>query len=101
MEPTIKKLVYAACPDFPDDREVKGTRDTLQWYKVVASARTLMVPPANVLRVNMLELDRFIESVNAFAKCDPTESIYDWDNLNLYEAHEPADILEMLREIEE
>ena len=101
MEPTIKKLVYAACPDFPEDREVKGTRDTLQWYKIVAATKTLMVPPANVLRVNMLELDRFIESVNAFAKCDPTESRYDWDHLNLYEAHEPEDILAMIQEIEE
>lgn len=96
----ITKLVNAACPDFPGDREVRGTRDSMQWYKIIASSRTLMVPPANILRVNMLELDRFIESVNAFAKCDPTESTYDWDHLNLYEAHEPEDILAMIKEIE-
>lgn len=100
MEPTIKKLVYAACPDFPGDREVQGTRDTLQWYKIKAATRTLMVPPANVLRVNMLELDRFIESVNAFAKCDPTESIYDWEHLNLYEASDPDNIFDMIEEIQ-
>ncbi len=101
MDQAINKLVKAACPDFPLDREVRGTRDTLQWYKIVASERALMVPQANVLRVNMLELDRFIEAVNAFAKCDPTASRYNWDNLDLYEASTPDTILEMLHTVRE
>lgn len=98
MEPTIKKLVYAACPNFPSDREVKQTKDSFQWFKIIKATRTLMVPPANVLRVNMIELDRFVESINSFATCDPDASVYDWDHLHLEEAT-GEDIIPMMERV--
>lgn len=101
MDPTISRLVHAACPEFPEDRNVLGTRDSMQWYKIIKASRTLMVPPVNLLRVNPIELDKFVEAVIAFAKCNVDDSQYDWDHLNLYEASTPEDILQMLQTIKD
>lgn len=86
MEQTLDKVVHAVVPDFPIDRDVHPSRDVMSWYKVIAATRTLNVPPMNVIRGNMMELERFAESVKAFATADITSSMYDWDHLNTQKA---------------
>jgi len=88
MNITFDNLVKAVVPDFPADREVKASRDVVSWYKVIWSSRTLMVPPLNVVKNNMRELDRFVESVKAFATMDFSSPMYKWDacDLNLQQA---------------
>lgn len=98
MDANVRKLVLAACPDFPIDREVRQTKDSFQWFKIVRATRTLMIPPVNMLRVNMPLLNNFIEAITAFALCDPNDSIYDWDNLHLEEATGVA-IIPMLEKV--
>nr|DAF76504.1 MAG TPA: DNA polymerase [Caudoviricetes sp.] len=85
MAVTMQDLIRAVCPDLPKDRQVKSTKDRMVWYRWKKSESTLLVPPLNVLRANSLELDRFIESINSFAKADLNDTVYDWDNLNLFE----------------
>lgn len=74
-------LVHAVAPNLPEDRHVKPTRDVLAWYKVMHSTRTLFVPPFNVLKVNMRELNSFAEAVHAFAVADLDSPLYDWTNI--------------------
>lgn len=84
----MDRLVKQICPDMPEDRHVKATRNVMAWYKIVATTKTLMVPPINVLKVNMRELERFSEAVKAFESADLDSSIYKWGDadLNLSEA---------------
>lgn len=86
MDANVRKLVLAACPDFPSDREVRQTKDSFQWFKIIRATRTLMIPPVNMLRTNMPLLNNFIEAITVFAHCDPEDSIYDWEHLDLVEA---------------
>lgn len=79
MERIVKQLV----PDMPEDRHVKPTRDVMAWYKVVASTKTLLVPPLNVIKVNMRELERFSEAIQAFAKADLNHRRYSWEEKDL------------------
>lgn len=79
----MDRLVKQICPDMPEDRHVKGTRDVMAWYKVVHSTKTLMVPPINVLKVNMRELERFAEAVKAFEHMDLSSPIYEWGDKDL------------------
>lgn len=83
---TVQDIAKAIVPEFPSDRSIEPTRDPLVWYKTVASARKMLVPPIQVLKGQMAELDRFIEAVKAFCISNLDSRIYDWDNLQLYEA---------------
>lgn len=82
----MERIVRAIAPDMPEDRHVKQTRDVLTWYKVVKSTKTLLVPPINIIKTNMRELERFSEAVKAFENADLEGSEYDWDDLVLSEA---------------
>ena len=73
---TFEDLVHAVVPDMPSDRHVKATRDMLTWYKIINNTRTLLVPPLNILRVNVRELERFSEALHAFAHTDIENPIY-------------------------
>ena len=66
----IMSLVKQVYPDFPDDRNVYGSRDVTAWYRIRYSDKTLIVPPINVLKVSIKEIDRFAESVRNFATAD-------------------------------
>ena len=79
----MDKVVKALAPNMPEDRHVKGTRDVMTWYKVVKSTKTLLVPPMNVLKTNMRELERFSEAVQAFAVADLDGSEYRWGDEDL------------------
>ena len=79
----MDRLVKQICPTMPGDRHVKGTRDVMAWYKVVQATKTLMVPPINVLKVNMRELERFAEAVKAFESMDFSSSLYKWGDKDL------------------
>ena len=97
----MDKVVKSLAPNMPEDRHVKGTRDVMTWYKIVKSTKTLLVPPMNVLKTNMRELERFSEAVQAFAVADLDGSEYDWDNLYLQEATgaAPYGLCSALREL--
>ena len=85
---TFEDLVHAVVPDMPSDRHVKATRDMMTWYKIINNTRTLLVPPLNILRVNVRELERFSEALHAFAHTDIEDPRYRWgdDDLVLEEA---------------
>lgn len=79
MDRIVKQIV----PSMPKDRYVKATRDVMSWYRVVYSTRTLLVPPVNVLKTNMRELERFSEAVTGFAFMDFNDIKYKWEDTDL------------------
>lgn len=79
----MERIIKAIAPDMPEDRHVKQTRDVMTWYKVVNSTRTLLVPPTNIIKTNMRELERFSEAVKAFETMDLDSPIYRWDDDSL------------------
>lgn len=81
----LDRLVKAAAPNMPSDRNVKAVQDPCTWYRIVYSTKTLLVPPVKVLRVNPMELDRFAEACRAFEVADLDSTVYDWEHLNLTE----------------
>lgn len=98
MAVTMKELVKAICPDFPDDRFVKESGDRMSWYRHTAD--TLRVPPIGILRSNMLELDRFSEAVRNFSVAT-IESDWDESSLQLkeFQGSDCAEAMEKLRGI--
>ena len=96
----MDKIIKAIAPNMPEDRHVKGTRDVMTWYKIVRSTKTLLVPPMNVLRANMRELEKFSEAVKAFETADLDGSEYRWgdEDLILREAT-GIDIVEALSDL--
>ena len=97
---TFEDLVHAVVPDMPSDRHVKATRDMMTWYKIINNTRTLLVPPLNILRVNVRELERFSEALHAFAHTNIEDPRYRWgdEDLVLTEATGPS-IVEALESI--
>ena len=79
----MERIIKTIAPDMPEDRHVKQTRDVMTWYKVVNSTRTLLVPPVNIIKTNMRELERFSEAVKAFETMDLDSPIYRWDDDSL------------------
>lgn len=96
----MDKIVKAVFPDFPDDRNVAPSRDVMSWYKINAATRTLLVPPMNIIRGNMMELERFAEAVKAFATADVDSSMYDWsENCLSLNTAVGADIIPALKKL--
>lgn len=84
-------LLDAVYPNFPKDRRLKETKDSLIWYKIVLSQNLLYVPTSRILRSNPRELDNYIEAVTAFAKTDlQNYDGYKWEDedLHLYQFHD-------------
>jgi len=79
----LERLVKAAAPNMPRDRRVESRRDPAIWYQIGGIIPTLFVPPEHILRMNVIELDSFIEAVNAFAKADLSAPKYIWDKSKL------------------
>lgn len=79
----MDKIVKQITPNMPNDRHVKATRDVMAWYKVVWSTRTLMVPPVNILKTNMRELERFSEALTSFESMDFSSPLYQWGDEDL------------------
>lgn len=80
---TMEQLVNAIVPNMPSDRHVKATRDVMTWYKIINTTRTLLVPPLNILRANVRELERFSEALNSFAANDIDDPLYRWSDEDL------------------
>ena len=80
---TFEDLVHVVVPDMPSDRHVQATRDLLTWYKIINNTRTLLVPPLNILRANVRELERFSEALHAFAHTDIENPRYRWGDEDL------------------
>lgn len=101
MSVLMQKLVKAVCPDFPEDREVRETHDRMSWYMIGNTPPILRVPPADYLKKNTFELDRFAEAVQSFATYDASSSEYDWEDLFLidYKGIECIDGLEELKAV--
>ena len=79
----MDRIVKQITPNMPDDRHVKATRDVMSWYKIVHATRTLLVPPVNVLKVNMRELERFSEALTNFETVDFSSPMYKWGDEDL------------------
>lgn len=100
MTPDVMKLVRAICPDLSEDKQVRTSHDQFTWFKVLKGTNTLVIPPVNYIRSNMMILDKTVEAINAFAYTDDDAPEYDWDHLNLYEANTPENILAVLKQLE-
>lgn len=96
----MERVIKSIAPDMPSDRHVKQTRDVMSWYHVNYAEKTLMVPPLNLLKVNLRELERFSEAVKAFETMDMSSPVYRWgdDDLVLSEAT-GDDIIEALMKL--
>ena len=79
----MERIVKAIAPNMPADRHVKQTRDVMAWYKIVFATKTLMVPPVNIIRTNMRELERFSEAVKSFETMDFGSLVYRWGDEDL------------------
>lgn len=79
----MERVVKSIAPNMPADRKVKQTRDVMVWYRVNYVDRTLMVPPLNLLKVNLRELEKFSEAVKAFETMDLDSKIYRWGDEDL------------------
>ena len=79
----MERIIKAIAPDMPEDRHVKQTRDVMSWYRIVFNTRTLMVPPTNIIKTNMRELERFSEAVKAFENADLDSPEYRWGDEDL------------------
>lgn len=99
MTPELSRLVGAICPDFPKDKQIKSSHDQFSWFKIIRATNTLIIPPINYVKSNMMMLDKTVEAITAFAYSEQDAPEYDWENLNLYEASEPEDILRLLAEV--
>ena len=96
MTPEVNRLVGAICPDFPEDKQVKSSHDQFSWFKVIHTTNTLVIPPINYVKSNMMMLDKTVEAITAFAYSELDAPEYDWENLNLYEASDLGSILRMI-----
>ena len=98
----MERIIKAIAPDMPEDRHVKQTRDVMSWYRIVFNTRTLMVPPINIIKTNMRELERFSEAVKAFENADLDSPEYRWGDEDLVlEEATGDDILEAIRKLPE
>ena len=79
----MERVIKSIAPNMPADRRVKQTRDVMAWYRVNYTEKTLMVPPLNLLKTNLRELERFSEAVRAFETMDLSSPIYHWDDDSL------------------
>lgn len=80
---TMEQLIHAIVPNMPSDRHVKATRDVMTWYKIINDTKTLLVPPLNILRANVRELERFGEALNAFSTNEIEDPVYRWGDEDL------------------
>lgn len=99
MTPELERLVRAICSDFPVDKQVKSSHDQFSWFKVIRATNTLVIPPLNYVKSNMIMLDKTVEAITAFSCCEQDAPEYDWENLNLYEASDAEGILKLLAEV--
>lgn len=96
----MERVLKAIAPNMPEDRHVKQTRDVMSWYKIVFATRTLMVPPMNIIKTNMRELERFSEAVKAFENADLDSPEYRWGDEDLVLSEATGDyIATALRDI--
>lgn len=79
----MDRIIKAIAPDMPEDRHVKQTRDVMSWYRIVFNTKTLMVPPTNIIKTNMRELERFSEAVKAFENANLDSPEYRWNDEDL------------------
>ena len=93
----MDRVIKAIAPNMPNDRHVRATRDVVVWYQINYTTKTLMVPPLNIIKVNMRELERFSEAVKAFESMDFGSPLYHWDDEHLVlEEATGDDIIEAL-----
>lgn len=99
MNNDLQRFVRAVCPDISDDKQVKSSHDQFSWFRIVWATNTLVIPPLNYIKTNMLILDKTVEAIQAFAYSELGSPEYDWENLNLYEASTFEDILQMINTV--
>lgn len=95
----LEKLTKAICPDMSEDKQVKSSHDQFSWFKIIRATNTLIVPPINYIKSNMMILDKTIEAITAHAHSELSAPEYSWDGLNLYEYNTPESIIEAIRTV--
>lgn len=96
----MERIVKAIAPNMPEDRHVKQSRDVMTWYKIIFATKTLMVPPVNIIKTNMRELERFSEAVKSFETMSFGSPIYKWGDKDLVLTEATGDaIMEALLEL--
>lgn len=96
----MDRIIKAIAPNMPEDRHVKQTRDVMSWYKIVFSTKTLLVPPVNIIKTNMRELEKFSEAVKSFESADLSSPMYRWSDADLVLSEATGDaITEALLEL--
>ena len=66
-------------------KHLQNTSDRTVWYRVNHSTSTMFVPGMNVLRVNHVEVEKFLAAVESFLIHDLNDPIFNWTNLNLFD----------------
>ena len=95
----LQRLVRTICPDLSEDKQVKSSHDQFSWFQIIRATNTLIVPPINYIKSNMMALDKTVEAIIAFAHSELNASEYDWDNLNLYAEGNPANMVSFINHV--
>lgn len=78
----------------------QNTSDRTLWYRIKYATRTMFVPGMNVLKINPMELDRFIGAVDSLLQLGLDSPMYQWEELNLYEYHGAEEVEAGLRTLQ-
>lgn len=97
--PELQRLVRTVCPDISEDKQVKSSHDQFSWFRIIRATNTLLVPPINYIKSNMMVLDKTVEAISAFAYSELDAPEYDWENLNLHEASTPNAIADTVAQV--
>lgn len=92
MVQLLDKLVKQIAPTV-DTTKLRIVRDSPMWHKVIDGQ--LFVPPTSVLHKNIVELDKFVEALKAFSWYEPTNSMYNWTDLQCTTISETPAIKEL------
>lgn len=97
----MEQLVRQIAPEMPKDYHVQSTPDMMAWYRINSTTKTLAVPPLNVLKKNILELERFSEAVKSFETTQLDTPMYCWDDesLELSQCSDPNSMVAYLKNI--
>lgn len=82
------------------NRHFVNTRDRTIWYRVstLNEHNVMYSPGMDVIRVNPLELDKFLAAAESFIKFPITAPEFDWEHLNIFE-YGGADVERGLHEV--
>jgi len=101
MERTgLELLLQQLVPD-RDTNNIVETPDRAVWYQILNGV--LYIPPFKILKLNVLELNRFVESITAFCSINSEEisKLFNWntDSLTKHQVNTIAELLNCKKEL--